>query len=139
MEYEEELQHEFHAEKGSFLLQLRIDLFWDHKQLIKILRLMEKCCLDMQENSSLPRNWTDGFWYFSTFVEGWSTHPNFPKTYSKKYYEKAYELIFSMSSWFFTGRYPWNIKEGFDNAVMNLERLGDRKFNRFSEEDDLPF
>ena len=123
MEYEKELQQEFHAEEGSFLLQLRIDLVWDHPRLIEVLKLMETCCVDMQQNSSLPRNLADGFWYFSTFVESWSSHSNFPKTFSEAYYEKAYGFLFKMADWFFCGSFPWNTKDGFDRELLQLNKL----------------
>lgn len=123
MAYEKELQYEFDAEEGSFLLQLRIDFFWDHSKLIRVLRLMGDCCKHIENASSISRYWADGFWHFSKFVESWSSHPNFPKIYSQAYYDKTYEIIYVVCGWFFSGRYPWTIENGLEKSITELNVL----------------
>lgn len=42
------LAREFRAGEGSFLLQLRIDLYWDKEAFLRLTEAMRACCKDYQ-------------------------------------------------------------------------------------------
>lgn len=116
------LQREFAAKKGSFLLQLRSDLVWDKTAFSRLTAAMLDCCkaYDMSHQSpdawvadyhqrSVPRWLAEGFWYASTFVKGHTSHPAWREKIVREpdYYDQAYERLFWLAEWFFTGQHSF--------------------------------
>lgn len=86
-----------------FLIEIRININWDHQKFIKLLRNMYYYSDSNKETDTLNREYAGGFWYLSHFVEDWTTHENFRKNnpLSNDYYEEAYEMIYALSYWYF--------------------------------------
>lgn len=126
--YTEVLWHEFTAEEGSFLLQLRCDLVWDRAAFSHLTEAMLACCkvYDRSQPPTLfgpaydaekvPRWLAEGFYYLSFFVRGWTTHPAWKNKTSQdqEYYDKAYERLSDLADWFFTGHSPYMYGKGFE-------------------------
>lgn len=112
--YLEILKHEFDAEDGSFLIQLRCNLYWDKTAFERLTDAMKVCCESSEENQLLERWLAEGFWYVQDFVKAHTSHPNFSKPYSPLYYEKAYERLDDLAYWFFTGESPYLQGKGFE-------------------------
>lgn len=91
------LKDELNAENGSFLLELRTDLNWNHNSFINLLTEINNEYERTKANSNLSRDIACGIWYISDFIKNWAENKSFPKEYSAEYYEKAYELIFDLS------------------------------------------
>lgn len=60
------LRHEFRAEDGSFLLQLRVDLHWDRRAFSRLEQAMRHICAQQEPHEQLDRwpylasyNWPD--------------------------------------------------------------------------------
>jgi hypothetical protein len=117
------VEKEFNGEDDSFLIKLRIALFWDKKKFFILLTAMKVICEDQEKNDKLNRKLAEGFWYLSNFIESWTSHKNFPKNYPSKYYELAYELIFLLSDWFFTGKSPFLDEKSFDEKLNELNQI----------------
>jgi hypothetical protein len=116
------LQHEFSAEDGSFLLQLRTDMTWDTAVFSRLTAAMLACCqaydLDdaaptllgsAYDKTILPRWLAEGFWYVATFVKGHTSHPAWRERSAREptYYERAYRRLEDLADWFFTGSCPY--------------------------------
>ena len=121
-DYFEVLQHEFNAEEGSFLLQLRCDLIWDKAAFTRLTSAMLACCQAYDEGMTqptffgpaydmarIPRWLAEGFWYLSNFVYDWTTHPawNERRAREPEYYRAAYERLHALGDWFFSGKCPY--------------------------------
>ena len=61
------------------------------------------------DTTSLPRWLAEGFWYVGWFVRDWTTHPAWSERTAQEqdYYDDAYERLFMLSEWFFTGDCPY--------------------------------
>ncbi len=105
-DYRTVLRHEFGAEEGSFLLQLRVHLEWDRDAFDRLLAAMETCCRDHAGEEKLDRWLAEGFWYLTSFVRDWTTHPQFPRPFPEEYYDAAYQRLDELAEWFFTGESP---------------------------------
>jgi hypothetical protein len=101
------LRKEFTAENGSFLLQLRCDLRWDQEAFLRLTTAMERCCSDLENAEYFDRWLADGFWYLSFFVKSWASHENFLRELPDEYYRDAFQLLFDLASYFFTGSHPY--------------------------------
>ena len=118
------LQHEFNANEGSFLLQLRCDLVWDRAAFTRLTGAMVECCeaYDTTDDPSttaipgspyydktVPRWLAEGFWYTSTFVRGYTSHPAWREKIARDpdYFDDAYERLDLLADWFFTGDCPF--------------------------------
>lgn len=148
-QYLSTLAREFRAGEGSFVLQLRINLYWDKDAFRRLTEAMRACCKDYQysqeqferdakeqeplteeqledeqfadeyylqknaNDTKLPRWLADGFWFLSTFVRGYTSHPAWTQTIAREpeYFSNAYERLDDLASWFFSGCCPW-IDEG---------------------------
>src|SRR6185312_7056217 len=114
------LQHEFNANEGSFLLQLRCDLVWDRAAFTRLTGAMLDCCkvYDTTKDPpttafpgspyydrTVPRWLAEGFWYASTFIRGHTSHPAWREKIASDldYYDKAYERLDDLAYWFFFG------------------------------------
>jgi hypothetical protein len=101
------LRNEFEAGDASFLIQLRCDLHWSKAAFTRLVTAMEQCCADLENADHVDRWAADGFWYMSWFVQSWSSDENFPREFPDQYYRDAYELLFDLASYFFTGAHPY--------------------------------
>jgi hypothetical protein len=102
--YELVLKHEFAAEEGSFLVQLRCNLHWDRDAFSRLITAMEQCAVDHQGRDHIERWIAEGFWYLERFTQEWSTHANFPRLHGEDYYQAAYEQLRDLSYWLFVGK-----------------------------------
>lgn len=128
------LRHEFQAEEGSFLLQLRCDMQWDKTAFDRATQAMRRCCqhyeqasVPLQEQNLpadevlLPRWLADGFWYMATFVPDHTSHPAWEQTIAAEptYFEKAYDRLEMLAEWFFGGQCPWlDEAQGWASTVV---------------------
>jgi hypothetical protein len=124
----ETLQHEFSADEGSFLLQLRTGMIWDKAAFTRLTTAMLECCkaydrtyrpsetLPVSETQveqrlrdyyqqSVPRWLAEGFWFAYEFTKGHTSHPAWAEKIAREpgYYDKAYDRLFNLADWFFTG------------------------------------
>ena len=97
------LRHEFEAGEGSFLIQLRPDLVWDRAAFSRMTEAMHACAVDLERSDARERWLAEFFWFLSSFVREWSSHPNFPKPFEATYYEAAYRCLDDLAWWFFRG------------------------------------
>lgn len=119
------LWHEFFAEEGSFLIQLRVDHHWDKAAFDHLTEAMRLCCKQYEQaqkteeqrmqavKAELPRWLASGFWYLSQFVRDWTSHPAWKEKYARDpdYFDKAYERLDGLALWFFEGLSPWAADE----------------------------
>jgi hypothetical protein len=118
-DYTTVLWHEFNAEEGSFLLQLRCELVWDRAAFTRLTQAMLACCQAYDETTQrstvlwhvsdpryIPRWLAEGFWYVHDFVEGHTSHPAWKGKIAadQSYYDRAYERLRALADWFFTGQ-----------------------------------
>src|SRR5690242_3244583 len=82
--------------EDPFLIKIRVQLEWNKEDFSRLITAMQKCCEEFEEREYLERWIAEGFWYFSTFVKEWTTHPNFPHDHEPEYYTKAYERLDSL-------------------------------------------
>lgn len=75
------LRNEFEAGDDSFLIQIRIDLVWKKDTFTRLVMAMHRCCEEHANSDVLERWMASGFYYLSTFVRDWTTHPSFPQTH----------------------------------------------------------
>ena len=121
-DYTSVLAHEFEARDGSFLLQLRVELRWDKAAFTRLTEAMRACCQAYDEGNvpaavlepsrepqMVPRWLADGYYYLSTFVRDWTTHPAWAKQTApeQEYYDAAYERLHFLAEWFFSGQCPF--------------------------------
>lgn len=101
------LKHEFDAEEGSFLIQLRPNMEWDKEAFSRLVAAMQVCCRESEKKRTLPRWIANGFWYIPSFVKDWVSHPNFPRAYPSDYYERAFQRLDDLAYWYFFGESPY--------------------------------
>lgn len=115
------LWHEFFAEEGSFLVQLRVDRHWDKAAFDRLTEAMRICCKKYEQEqqteeqrmqaitTELPRWLASGFWYFSHFVRDWTSHPAWKEEYTREpdYFNHAYKQLDELALWFFEGLSPY--------------------------------
>ena len=101
------LRNEFDGEDQSFILRLRSDLIWDKAAFLRLVTAMEQCCVDLEGTQKFDRWLAEGFWYFAWFVREWASHESFPRVFSSEYYEGAFNLLFDLSFYFFSGDHPY--------------------------------
>ncbi|WP_210203234.1 hypothetical protein [Labrys okinawensis] len=112
--YLQTLQREFQAGEGSFVLRLRSDLQWDRQAFGNLVSAMQACCREHESTQVLDRWMAEGFWYTQWFVRSWVDHPNFPRTYTQDYYQKACTRLDDLAQWFFSGINPYEGESGLD-------------------------
>ncbi len=108
------LRHEFDGEPGSFLLHLRVDLYWDKAGFNRVTSAMHTLVCLRDGAEPIPRWIAEGFWFLDSFVREWSTHANFPRQYELTYYNDAYERLHDLAYWLFMGFSPYEGENGFD-------------------------
>jgi hypothetical protein len=58
------LRHEFNAEDGSFLVQLRVDYHWDRIAFSRLEQTMRRVCALEESREQLDRWLAEGYWYW---------------------------------------------------------------------------
>jgi hypothetical protein len=111
--YIKELEFQFSAQEGSFLLQLRCQDEWDKQSFTRLVTAMKECCEAHEDAEKIDRWLADGFWYLSTYVRGHTMHPDFPRIHPQEYYEKAFQQLDRLALWFFAGSTPDMERSGF--------------------------
>jgi hypothetical protein len=101
------LRHEFSAEDGSFLVQLRVDYHWDRTAFSRLEQAMRRVCALEQSREQLDRWLAEGYWYLSDFVPSHTSHPDFPRPEPAEYYQAAVRRLWDLQNWFVTGRSPY--------------------------------
>ena len=117
------LIEELNAADGSFLLELRINLNWNHTSFINLLIELNKECKLTKEDLQLPREIASGVWYISDFIKSWTENENFPKKYSAGYYEKSYELIGDLAYFYFNSESPYTSESEIENKISELNKI----------------
>ncbi len=117
------LKDELNAENGSFILELRTKLHWNHNSFINLLTEINKEYKRTKENSNLPRDIASGIWYISVFIKSWSEHNSFPKEYVPEYYEKAYEIINDLAYSYFMSESPYQSESEIEIKISKLKNV----------------
>lgn len=89
----ERLRHEFDAEDGTFLIQLRCNLRWDRNAFRRLVDAMEGYLQSERDPDIIPRWIACDFWHLDWFVRQWSSHENFPREHPQAYYEAAWQRL----------------------------------------------
>lgn len=112
----ERLRHEFEAEEGTFLLQLRCDMHWDRDAFRRLVDAMQGYLESQRDDEHLPRWIAEGFWFLGHFVKEWSSHPRFSRPLAQGYYEAGYRRLHDLGWWLFMGASPYEsgTLEAFD-------------------------
>lgn len=116
------LAHEFAPGEGSFLESM-YQLRWDKAAFTRLTDAMVACCraLDVPgtrpagnavedlDSTPIPRWLADGFWYVSAGVREFTRQEAWKPitTQEQGYYDTAYERLYMLASWFFTGLCPY--------------------------------
>jgi hypothetical protein len=116
------LSDELNAEDGSFLLELRTDLSWNHNSFINLLKEINRECKRTKYDSELSREIASGIWYISDFIKSWTEHENFPKERPAEYYEKSFELINDLAYSYFMSEPPYQSENEIENKINALEQ-----------------
>ena len=98
-----ELTSELNAKEGSFLLELRSGMSWDHQSFMNLITKLYAYCQSNKEAKLLERSMASPIWTMSVFVKSWAEHPNFPKQQSAEYYAKSYELLDDLLEFYING------------------------------------
>ncbi|NHN24414.1 hypothetical protein FIA58_001895 [Flavobacterium jejuense] len=116
------IKDELNAEEGSFLLELRTDLNWNHSSFINLLTELNNECKRTNGIPNLSREIASGIWYISDFIKSWTEHKNFPKIYTHEYYEKSYELISDLANTYFMSESPYESESEIENRIVELKK-----------------
>jgi len=117
------LLDELNGENGSFILELRIYLNWNHTSFINLMIELFRASQKTKYDITLQREIASGVWYISTFIKSWTEHENFPKKFSQEYYNKAYELINDLAWSYFMADSPFNSETDVQNEIIMLEKI----------------
>lgn len=110
----EKLREEFEAHDGSFLFHLRGDLSWDPVAFNRMIGAMLALVQSREPEDPIPRWIAEGFWFVDWYVKEWSRHPNFPRPFDDRYYERSYERLHDLAYWLFMGRSPYESGSHFE-------------------------
>jgi hypothetical protein len=98
------LRREFEANQGTFLLGLRGEgLEWDRAAFSRFEKAMRWACQHFRDEDRLDRWMAEGFYYTSSFVRDWTSHPDFPRPEPEQYYNDCIQRISDLADWFFHG------------------------------------
>lgn len=116
------IKDELNAEEGSFLLELRTDLNWNHSSFVNLLTELNNECKRTKGNPNLSREIASGIWFISDFIKNWTEHKNFPKIYPQEYYAKSYELITDLANTYFMTESLYESESEIENRIMLLKK-----------------
>ncbi|GIO96723.1 hypothetical protein J14TS5_18090 [Paenibacillus lautus] len=97
---------ELEAGENSFLLDIRCNINWDHDKFVNLVTLINEYTKSIKACIQLDRQIASGIWYIFTFVQDWTSHDSFRNhntRYSIDYYNEAYDLLYEVCNYFFTG------------------------------------
>lgn len=97
------LAHEFNAEEGSFLLELRVERTWDDAAFQRITEAMAACCAATSAEDHLERWVADGFHYLATFPRGHTDHAYWTDHPQREAIDDGLERLDELAYWYFTG------------------------------------
>lgn len=122
-EITEVLLYEFRGEENTFLITIRCDLEWSHTKFIEFLNSMRNYCKHKQEEDPLDKEIAQGFWFVSSYIREWTSHPDFRKAnkFSDDYYTQSYDLIYDLSYWYFMEEPIFIEEEEFEKEINILE------------------
>lgn len=107
------LQDAFAGAEGSFLLTLRSQNSWDSEAFAQLVKDMRTAC-DFCAGADMLERWmADGFWYLPSFVQSWTSHPDFPRKQMPIDLRLATGLLEDLAHWFFTDDCPWEDPDGW--------------------------
>lgn len=118
-----QLKDQLNAEDGSFLLELRTELNWNHQSFINLLTTLNTECIRTRDHTNISKEIASGIWYLSSFVKDWTLHKDFPKTYSKLYYETAYAIIDDLVYTYFMSEPPYTSTSEIEYKIDQLNSL----------------
>ncbi|MBT1706248.1 hypothetical protein [Chryseosolibacter indicus] len=117
------LKEELNAADGSFLLELRTELTWNHNAFINLLTKINEECKRTRGDSNLDREIASGIWYSIDFIKDWVNHKNFPKAYSTEYYADAFELLNDLGYYYFMAESPYESEHEIENKIDRLKNV----------------
>ncbi len=117
------LVDELNAENGSFILELRTELNWNHKSFINLVNKLNKEFKNTKYDKQLNREVARGIWYISHFIKDWSQHENFPKKLTKEYYAKSYELVDDLTYQYFMAESIYETEDTIDKKIEEIKTI----------------
>ena len=122
-----ELTKELEADEGSFLLELRTSLNWNHTSFVNLVSKLYTYCQNNKEVNKLERPVASSIWYISTFIRDWTEHNNFPKDQPEEYYTKSYELVNDLAEFYFNGTSPYTNEEHLLDKIEELKSIANKR------------
>lgn len=107
------LHEAFAGGEGSFLLDLRERNAWSQPAFVQLVKDMRVACEVCAGEELLERWMADGFWYLPSFVQSWTSHPDFPRAEMPIDQRLATGLLEDLAHWFFTSECPWEDPDGW--------------------------
>ncbi len=101
------LKREFDADKGSFLILVRIELKWDWKAFRRLTSAMYDVADEAKGQPSIETWIAQGFWFCDTWIRDHTSHPNFPRPPEEAYLD-ALRLLDDLASFLFMGQSPYD-------------------------------
>lgn len=120
---EDRVRRELKGEEGSFILDLRCNLTWDHHKCMETLQAFYAFIRSSEKNDYLERELAYGFWFFDSFVKSWTSHESFRAANgcSEQYYQHAYEIIYFLVEWYMGYDCPFETHEAFITEFKLLD------------------
>jgi hypothetical protein len=114
---------ELNAENGSFILELRTELNWNHNSFLNLVNELNKEFEVTKNENKLNREIACGIWYISNFIKDWSQHENFQKKLTKEYYTKSYELINDLAYQYFMAESVHESENTIKKKIQELKTI----------------
>jgi hypothetical protein len=114
---------ELNAENGSFILELRTELNWNHNSFVNLISELNKEFEKTKNENKLNREIACGIWYISDFIKDWSQHENFPKKLTKEYYAKSYGLIDDLAYQYFMAESIYESKNAIEKKIEEIKTI----------------
>ncbi|GIJ11057.1 hypothetical protein Van01_42710 [Micromonospora andamanensis] len=97
------LRSEFGCDDGSFLLRLRIELEWDRAAFARMEAAMRVVCAGYDRREASDQWLAEGFHFVSTWVDGHTAHPSFPRPQPESYHTASLDRLRALATWFSRG------------------------------------
>ncbi len=114
---------ELNAENGSFILELRTELKWNHNSFLNLVSKLDKEFKSTKNENKLNREIACGVWYISNFIKDWSQHENFPKILAEEYYTKSYELIDDLAYQYFMAESIYETENAIEKKIEEIKTI----------------
>ena len=114
---------ELNAENGSFILELRTELKWNHNSFLNLVSKLNKEFESTKNENKLKREIACGVWYISNFIKDWSQHENFPKILTEEYYTKSYELIDDLVYQYFMAESVYETENVIEKKIEEIKTI----------------